>query len=181
MNAGAGVTSFAALQDWYAALAKFRTEAQDALTELSLSLRRAAAWLDEQQHQWQRQIRACEEAVTQAKTELTNRRYTDFSGNTPDCTVQEKNLRKAQARLQAAEDRLDAVRAWMIRLPRETCAIYDGPTGRLALFVDADVPSGLALLARQLTALEKYANTQTASVAAPSDQAINAQPEKEKS
>jgi hypothetical protein len=184
MNAGAGVTSFAVLHDWYAALAEFRAKAQDALTELSLSLQRATPWLEEQQLYWQRQIRACEEAVTQAKTELTNRRYTDFSGNTPDCTVQEKNLRRAQAKLQAAEDRLDAVRAWMIRLPREICATYDGPTRRLALFLDADLPSGLALLACQLTALEKYANAQADSgvaPAAPSAQAVDVKPEKEKS
>jgi hypothetical protein len=172
MNGGAGVTSFAVLHDWYAALAEFRTEAQDALTELSLSLQRAVPWLGEQQQYWQRQIRACEEAVTQAKTELTNRRYTDFSGNTPDCTVQEKNLRRAQAKLQAAEDRLEAVRAWMLRLPREI---------RLALFLDAELPSGLALLARQLTALEKYANPQADSGATPTAQAVAAKPEKEKS
>jgi hypothetical protein len=181
MNAGAGVTSFAVLHDWYAALAKFRTEAQDALTELSLSLQRSAVWLDEQQQYWQRQIRACEEAVTQAKAELTNRRYTDFSGNIPDCTVQEKNLRRAQAKLQAAEDRLEAVRAWMLQLPREVCATYDGPTGRLALFLDADLPSGLALLARQLTALEKYTDLQSDTGAASIDQAVAAKPEKEQS
>jgi hypothetical protein len=181
MNPGAGVTSFAALHDWYAALAEFRTEAQNALTELSLALKRADAWLGEQQQRWQREIRACEEAVTQAKAELTDRRYTDFSARTPDCTVQEKNLRRAQAKLQAAEDRLAAVRAWMIRLPRETCTHYDGPAGRLALFLDADLPSGLALLSRQLTALEKYANLQADPVAVPADPAVAAKPEKEKS
>jgi hypothetical protein len=180
MNAGAGVTSFAVLHDWYAALAKFRTQAQDALTELALSLQRASAWLDEQQQYWQRQIRGCEEAVTQAKAELTNRRYTDFSGNIPDCTVQEKNLRRAKAKLQAAEDRLEAVRAWMLRLPREISATYDGPTGRLTLFLDADLPSGLALLARQLTALEKYADPHADTGAAPT-QPVAAKPEKEQS
>jgi hypothetical protein len=184
MNAGAGVTSFAVLHDWYAALAEFRTKAQDALTELSLSLQHADHWLDEQQQHWQRQIRKCEEAVTQAKAELTNRRYSDFSGDTPDCTVQEKNLRRAQAKLQAAEDRLEAVRAWKVRLPREISATYDGPTGRLALFLDADLQSGLAVLARQLTALEKYANLQAdsgATAAVPSAPAVAAKAEKEKS
>jgi hypothetical protein len=181
MNAGAGVTSFAALHDWYAALTEFRTEAQDALTELSLLLKHAAVWLAEQQQHWQRQIRVCEEAVTQAKAELTNRRYIDFDGRTPDCTVQEKNLRRARAKLEAAEDRLETVRAWMIRLPREICAHYDGPTRRLGLFLDTDLPSGLALLARQLTALEKYANVRSDSAAAPADRAVAAKPDKEKS
>ena len=64
MNAGAGVTSLAVLHDWYAALAEFRTEAQDALTALALSLQRADDWLGEQQQYWQRQIRACEDEVS---------------------------------------------------------------------------------------------------------------------
>lgn len=160
MNAGAGVTSFAALQDWYAALTGFRSDALDALTGLSLALQHAAAWLEEQEKYWQRRIRKCEEEVTQAKAELTNRRYTDFSGHIPDTTVQEKNLRRAQARLQDAEDRLAAVRRWMLRLPREINAVYNGPTGHLSLFLDSELPAGLALLARQLTALEQYANLQ---------------------
>ena len=157
MNAGAGVTSLAVLHDWYAALAEFRTEAQDALTALSLALQRAKAWLGEQQQVWQRQIRACEEEITQAQTELRTRQIPNSFGDTVDCTVQEKNLRRAKARLEEAEDRLAAVRRWMLRLPREICDSYAGPVGQLAAFLDGDLPSGLALLTRQLTALEQYA------------------------
>jgi hypothetical protein len=174
MNAGAGVTSLAALHDWYAALAEFRTEAQDALTALSLSLQRAEAWLNEQQQFWQRQIRACEEEVTQAQTELRTRQIPNSFGDTVDCTVQEKNLRRAKARLQEAEDRLAAVRRWMLRLPREICDNYAGPVGQLAAFLDGDLPSGLAVLTRQLIALEQYAHLRADPVPAP-------KPEKEKS
>jgi len=174
MNAGAEITSFAVLHDWYAALAAFRTEAQDALTMLALSLQRAADWLGEQQQYWQRQIRICEEEVTQAKTELRNRQCPDFHGNRPDSTVQEKNLRKAQARLEFAEERMAAVRRWMVQLPKEICAAYDGPAGRLAFFLEGELPSGLAQLDRQMTALEQYANLQ-----APV--AVAVEPAKEKS
>jgi hypothetical protein len=172
MSAGAGVTSFEVLHDWYAAVAEFRTEAQNALIDLSLSLQRAAAWLGERENYWHRQIRVCEEEVTQAKAELTSKRFTGYRDQPPDCTVEEKNLRKAQARLEAAEDRLKAVRRWMVKLPREVCANYDGPAGRLALFLDGELPAGLALLARQLAALEHYA-------ALRADPAPN--PDKEKS
>jgi hypothetical protein len=173
MNTGAGVTSLVVLHDWYAALAEFRTQAQDALTALSLSLRRAAAWLGEQQENWQREIRACEEDVAQAKAELRTRQIPDSFGHVVDCTEQEKNLRLAQARLQAAEDRLAAVRRWMMRLPREICDNYEGPAGQLSAFLDSDLPSGLALLARQLTALEQYVNLRGNAVPAP-------QPERDK-
>src|SRR5262249_52896272 len=93
MNPGAGVTSLDVLNDWYSALAVYREEAQNALTSLALSLQHAAAWLHEQEDFWRRQIRVCEEEVTEAKAALANRKYVDFSGDTPDCTVQEDDLR----------------------------------------------------------------------------------------
>lgn len=167
MNAGAGVTSLSALTEWYSALAEFGTEAQNALVSLALSLQRAADWLDEQQQHWRHQIRMCEDEVTQARAELTSRRYTDYSGNHPDTTVQEENLRLAQGRLQFAEDRLEAVRRWKKRLPLEIRDTYDGPSRHLAFFLDGDLPRGLALLARQLTALEQYANVGSGTGPAP--------------
>jgi hypothetical protein len=181
MNAGAGVTSFDVLHDWYAALATFRTEADHALTEVTLALQRAGPWLGEQEQHWRREIRVCEEDVTQAKAELANRQWPDGAGNKPDTTVQEKNLRKAKARLQAAEDRLAAVRRWMLRLPREISATYEGAAGRMAHFLDADVPAGLALLSRQLTALEKYAAIQAEAPAVVVGPQAAAPTEKEKS
>jgi hypothetical protein len=119
-------------------------------------LQRAAAWLGDQQGYWRREIRAREDDVTQAQTELRTRRIPNTFGEVADCTVQEKALRRAKARLEEAEERLAAVRRWMLRLPREICDTYDGPAGHLAAFLDGNLPSGLALLARQLTALEQY-------------------------
>jgi hypothetical protein len=175
MNAGADVTSLAVLHDWYATLAEFRTEAGNALASLALSLQRVADWLREQEQSWRRQIRACEEEVAQAKTELMSRRFAGFTGERPDCTVQEENLRRARARLEFAEGRLEATRRWAQRLPLEVQETYDGPTRRLAFFLDGELPRGLALLARQLTALEQYANLRVDPAPAP------ARPGKEKS
>ncbi len=158
MNAGAGVTSVAVLHDWYASLTEFRSEAQDALTSLALALQHAEAWLEEQQKHWYRQIRVREEAVSQAKAELETRQISNTFGHPVDCTVQKKNLRRAKARQEEAEERLEAVRRWMLRWPREVCDTYTGPAGHLSGFLDAQMPAGLALLARQLTALEQYAN-----------------------
>ena len=120
MNAGAGVTSLPVLHDWYAALTGFRSEAQDALTSLSLALRHSEAWLEEQQQDWRRQIRLREQAVTQAKADLETRQISNSSGLRVDCTVQEKNLRRARAALEEAQERLDAVRRWTLRWPRDS-------------------------------------------------------------
>jgi hypothetical protein len=175
MNAGAGVTSFAVLHDWYASLTEFRSDAQDALTSMSLALQHVEAWLDEQQTHWRREIRVREDAVTQAKADLWTRQIPNTFGEPVDCTVQEKNLRRAKARLEEAQDRLEAVRRWMLRWPREVCDTWTGPAGHLAGFLDGELPSGLALLARQLTALEQYAHVRLESAPAPLTQ-----PEKEK-
>jgi hypothetical protein len=171
MNAGADVASLAALNDWYAALVEFRTKAENALASVALSLQHATAWLGEQQQYWHRQVRLCEEAVVQAKAELRARQLSNLSGERPDCTVQEVNLRKAKARLQFAEDQVEAVRRWAKRLPTEILDTYDGPAHQLTAFLDADLSGGLAVLARQLTALEQYTNLRPAP-------APNPQPEK---
>jgi hypothetical protein len=179
MSTGADVNSFAVLHDWYAALTVFRTEGRDALTTLTLALQHCAAWLDEQQQYWHREIRASEDAVTEAKTELRERKmFPDAFGHTPDCTVQEKNLLRAKARLRAAEERLEMVRRWALRLPRDISAIYDGAANHLSHFLEADLPAGQAQLARQLTALEQYANLRVTPLAAPT---VAVKPEKEPS
>jgi hypothetical protein len=162
MNAGADVGSFDALHDWYAALAEFRTEAQAALTSLALALQRAADWLEQQQSHWRRQIRVGEEEVVQARAELTSRRFAGFDGEEPDCSTQEDNLHRAEARLEFAQDRLEATRRWLRRLPQDREDTYEGPARRLAFFLDADLARGLAVLQRQLAALERYADLRSA-------------------
>jgi hypothetical protein len=167
MNPGAGVTSLDALSEWYAALVEFRAEAQNSLSSLVLSLQRAADWLDQQQQYWRRQIRVLEEEASQAKAELMNRQFTDFLGEKLDCSVQEENLRIAKARLEFAEDRLEATRRWSKRLPQEMRDVYDSPTRHLGFFLDGELPRALAQLARQLTALEQYANLRADAAPAP--------------
>jgi hypothetical protein len=159
MNPGAGVTSLAVLHEWHATVAEFQTDAGNALASLGTALDRMSNWLDEQRRHWQHEIRKCEEAVVQAQTELRNRRFTGFTGEIPDCTVQEQALRRARARLEFAEERLEAVRRWQNRLPDEINEICEPPTRRLGFFLESDLARALAVLARQLKVLEEYANT----------------------
>jgi len=167
MNPGAGVTSIDVLNDWYAALVLFRTDAQNALTSAVMSLQQAEVWLDEQQHFWQRQIRKYYDEVVQAKAELAQREYTRFDGgDKPDTTVQEENLRLALGRMHHAEDQLEVVRRWMKKLPVAVADVFEGPTRQLAFFLDCEIARGLAMLERQLTALEQYAHLRTPAGAA---------------
>lgn len=168
MSSGAGVTSIEVLQEWYAALNEFRSEALNALTAVNLSLQGADNWLADQHQFWKQEIRNSEELVTQARAELDSRKYIRFTGEKPDTTVQEEELRRAKARLIHAEEQLEKVRRWKQKLPNIVEDVYAGPSRRLAFFLDAEFVKSLAQLERQLTALEQYTNIRPTSSAPPS-------------
>src|SRR6266699_438695 len=114
----ADVRSIDALRDWYAALTGYGEMLAESLAGVELEIRRGQEWLDEHLGRWQQAVRECEEEVVQAKAELSSRKFPGFDGREPDCTVQERNLRRAKARLEYAEDQVVRVRAWIGRLPK---------------------------------------------------------------
>ena len=154
----ADVRSIAAVIDWRADLTNYGDLLADAMAGVDLEIRRAYDWLDEQLAQWRRAIRACEEDVVRAKAELSQRSFPTWDGREPDCTVQEKNLRLAKARLEHAEDKVDTVRRWIGRLPKIIDEVFTGPSRRLKSMLEADLPNALTELARRIAALETYAS-----------------------
>jgi hypothetical protein len=156
MNA-ADVKSIESLHDLHAAIAKFRTEAQDAIASVDLTVRRGHDYLSDQLRFWQAAIRTTEDEVFQAKQELNQRKYVGFDGREPDTTVQEAALRRAKAKLQHAHDKVDKVRQWQRKLPHAVSETWDGPGRQLAALLEAELPRGLALLERRIISLEQYA------------------------
>src|SRR5579885_1943457 len=157
MADSADVRSIDAVRDWHAALTAYGENLSEALAGVQMEIRRGFEWLQEQLVLWQRAVRECEEEVTQAKAELAARKFPDWSGREPDTTVQEKNLRRAKARLEHAEDQVQKVRAWIARLPKAVDEAYSGPARRLGTFLEVELPKGLAVLGRRVAALESYA------------------------
>ena len=151
----ARVTSLDMLRDFRAALAGFRIEGQDALTAVELDLRRAGDWLAERRQFWQRQVRALQDELTQAKAELSRRQMVLPGERPPDCTQQIKALRKAQQMLEHAEGQVERCRRWEPAL-RRAVEEYEGPARQLGGLLDADLPRAVALLERLLTSLEAY-------------------------
>jgi hypothetical protein len=162
MSEPADVRSIEAVRDWKAAMQSFQVSAREALLAIELAIRRAFDWLEEQRHFWQQEIRRREEAVTQAKAELTRRKMLPIIGKHPDCTEQEKALRKAQQRLAEAEDKLEQCRRWATPL-RRAVDEYEGPARKLAALLEGDLPRALAVLERKIRALESYVELQAAS------------------
>jgi hypothetical protein len=157
----ADVRSIAALHDWHAALTGYGESLAESLAGIELELRRGFDWLDEQLGRWQRAVRDGYEEVVQAKAELSARKFTGWDGREPDSTVQERNLRRAKARLEYAEDQVVKVRGWIARLPKLIDELYRGPANRLTGCLEAELPRGLAALGRKIETLETYAGLRT--------------------
>lgn len=172
MADGADVRSIDAVRDWHAALAEYGDGLAEALAGVELEIRRAYDWLEEQLGRWQRSIRECEEEVTRAKAELAQRKFPGFDGREPDCSVQEKALRLARAKLEHAEDQVVKCRQWIGRLPKAIDELYVGASRRLANFIEAELPKGLADLGRRVAALESYAGLRIDYAPAPAASSV---------
>jgi len=157
MDIGADVREISALRDWLAALTTYRADAQNALAGLEMELRRGFDWIEEQGGLWARAVRDCEEDVVQAKADLAARKFETFDGKMPDTTVQERALRRAEARLDHAREQVTKCKRWLTRLPKMVDEAYTGPARRLAAVLETDLPVGLADLDRRIAALEQYA------------------------
>jgi hypothetical protein len=168
MAVGAEVRSIPALREWLAAVAKYRSDAAEAVAGIDMEVRRAYDWLAEQESLWKQAVRDCEEEVVQAKAELAARRFPGFDGRMPDTTVQERNLRRAQARLEYAHDQVKKCRSWQVKMPKLVDELYTSAARRLGLFLDGDLARGLAGLDRRLASLESYADLKPDHAPAPS-------------
>jgi hypothetical protein len=155
-GSSAGVGSLEALKDFRAALCRFIKDAGDSLLAVDLELRRAQDWLHvDRPRYWQAEIRRREDAVLHAKADLARAKTTAMFGNTAGCTDQKVALRRAQARLEVAKEKLLTVRRWAMVLEREV-EEYKGPAQQLSNLLEADMTGGVAQLDQLITALEAY-------------------------
>lgn len=173
----ADVRSVAAVAEWRADLINYGDVLAEAMSGVDLEIRRASDWLDEQITLWRRAVRSCEDEVTRAKAELSQRNFQTWDGRAPDCTVQEKALRLAKARLEHAEEKVETVRRWISRLPKLLDEAFTGPSRRLRGILEADLPVATTELGRRVAALESYAGLRADYAPAPSASSVSAAPQ----
>ncbi|MCS7022335.1 MAG: hypothetical protein NZ703_07950 [Gemmataceae bacterium] len=162
MAESAEVLSVGAIEQWRAALSSYGETLTDALAGVELELRRVHDWLEEQLIYWKRMVRQREEEVVRAKAELAQRQFPGWDGRVPDCTVQRKNLQRAQARLDHARAQVECVRRWQMRFPKIVEETYRGAAHRLQRLLESTIPAALDDLDRRLRALEAYMQQQAA-------------------
>lgn len=152
----AGVHSISALEDFKASLATFETEGKESLSVIGMDVRRGLDWFthDLLKH-WQTQVRKREDEVTNAKADLERCRMQKYGDRTPDCTDQKVALKKAQARLEEAQHKVQAVKKWS-RVLEEEAEEYRTQSQQLDALFGGEMPKALAEMGRMLTALEAY-------------------------
>ncbi|HEV3003212.1 MAG TPA: hypothetical protein VGX78_02080 [Pirellulales bacterium] len=166
MNGQANVHSVAALEEFKAALVKFVTEAREALSGTDMQVRRGLDWFqhDLLKH-WQSEHRKREDAVVNARVDLERCRMQKFGDRTPDCTDQRVALKKAQARLEEAEQKVKAVKKWS-KVLQDEADEYRGASQELGNTLAGEMPKALHDLKRMLDALYAYLETTAPSGAA---------------
>jgi hypothetical protein len=167
MSDRARVHSIDAIKAFREALCSFGVDAQAALCSADTEIRRFVDWLQAQLQYWQRQVRQCQEEVTRAKTDLIQRQWNKQQGLSPGTTEQEMALRKAQARLQEAEMKVQTVRRWQQQLPQDLLE-YQGPARALSGWLESDLRQGLTVLDQKVAALEAYVQLATGPGPGPS-------------
>ncbi len=155
MSDAARVTAVDAINDFRAALVVFGEEAADALCAADAEVRRTEEFLEEQLKSWQQEVRRAEDAVFQAKQELTRRKMLSFDDRPVDTTEQEKALRRAVARLEHAEEQVEITRRWLRQWPQAVLD-YQGPVGQLKGMLEGTLPRACAFLERKLASLDSY-------------------------
>jgi hypothetical protein len=158
MSESAKVTAIDAINDFRSALVAFGEEATDALLSAEAEIRRVGDWVEDQLKHWQNEVRLGEEAVFQAKTELTRKKMMQFGDRPVDTTDQEMALRRARAWLEHAEEQVVVTRQWIRDWPKAVID-YRGPTGQLKMMLEGDLPRAATLLGRKIAALQAYADT----------------------
>jgi hypothetical protein len=165
----ARVQSIEALKALHGALARFGPEAQEALGAAELEIRRVFETLHDLLKYWQRQVEKRHEDVGRARSALAHARDLN-RGERGGFVDHEIALRKAQARLRTAEEKVVTCKRWLLHLP-QAINEYEGPARRLAGLLDADLKKGLAVLKNKIDVLVAYTTlkvSETPTAPAPS-------------
>ncbi len=157
MGQPARVKSIEVLEVIASALKTFRADSLSALDDLDIELHRALEWIHHDRTEyWKRELRLSEEKVTEAKLRLkqaeTARRMDDYR---PDCVDEKRVLERAKQRFRVAEQKVKAVQTWTHTIDRAVSACQQART-QFVVWLDDDIPKGVASLKRMTGSLETY-------------------------
>ncbi len=158
MGETARVASFEALKRFRVALCRFGDVVGSSLDEAEAEIQRACNWVKgEQTGYWKKEGERRAEAFTRAKIALARKKAEKTAlGGRPSCVEEEKEYKRATARLEESQRKQVNVRRWSRRIEEEAFAYQAVATG-LSQAVAVDIPTALAQLDHMIAALEAYA------------------------
>jgi len=156
MDSQASVGSVDAFRDFRAAFVKFGDASRNALIAVDIEIRRMLDWLEKDQGAyWKNEIRRREEKLNEAKAALHRKRITATFGNAVSDSEEILMVRRAQAKLEHAENKLKEVKQWYLTV-EQAVNEYRGPAQLFGSALDAGVPRGLSALDRMAEIIESY-------------------------
>jgi hypothetical protein len=174
MSSGAKVESLDALKTFRVALFKFGEAVNGALGDAEADMQHTLRWLEtEQLSHWQGQIRKRTEALAKALDALRQKTiYKDATGRVQSAVDEQKVVALCRRRLEVANQKLAAVKAYGRRLQKEI-ETYRGTTQRLATTVQSDLPVYAAKIDRMASTLQAYVELTPDDVSAAAAQAFS--------
>jgi hypothetical protein len=153
----ANVESIEALREFRSRLCKLAEQVQAALSEAESELSRTIEWLSHTQTMhWKSELRIRAEDLTRARSALTRKKAEKSpTGARQSVVEEEKAFKKAQRRLEEAQQKQAAVKRWT-RLLDQAAFSYRPVAQSLMSTVEVDVPRGLARIDSMALALETY-------------------------
>jgi GNAT superfamily N-acetyltransferase len=156
MSSSANVRSIRALEDLRSELARFSSEASDALNQTDREIVRTLNMLGELERRWKTKVRAWEEEVRKRQARLDScLAAAGDSAAALMCIPLEKALNDARTQLASARASLRDIQM-RIHLVQEAAAAYQHRARPLRMLLSNEVPKATAQLGRSSDILRSY-------------------------
>jgi hypothetical protein len=145
-----------AIRDFRGCYLVYCDEVKESLATADHETRHMKSWISAQAQYWKKEIRACEERLSQAKNALFRKELQKTAaGRTPDVIEEKKAVARAKEALEHAHKKLANCKRWEIEFER-AIGEYEGPARQLSGEVEGDPPRAVSHLDRILDSLDAY-------------------------
>lgn len=152
----ANITSIEAVRVLRTGLTQFSKEVADALVALELEGRRPLDWIEhDRTRYWPAEVQKASNEVSEARLTLQKCELTIDGDETKYCYDERKLLEKAKRRLRLAEEKVQAVKRWRMRIRKEV-EEFQVQIAKLRGYLDSDLVRAIGTLSRMAEALDKY-------------------------
>src|SRR5205823_6275723 len=138
------------------ALVRFIAGVEAALVALELEAHRPIEWIEgDRPRYWRQEARKASEAVGEARVALERRQVRISNEDTKYCYDERKALEKAKRRLEAAEEKVQAVRRWRVELHKAVEELQV-QLARAKHYLETDLAKAVTALDHITAALDRY-------------------------